>query len=88
MLSTLVSADALRYWFTVPNTAPIAAPTMPMPAASARTVRNAKRRDEPIARNTPSSRRRSSTDNISVFSSATLATKTTIHAMMSMSAVP
>src|SRR5205823_4630182 len=67
---------------------PIAAPTTPMPAASASTVRNAKRREEPIARMTPSSRLRSTTDNISVFSRATLATKTTIHAMMSMSAVP
>ena len=88
MLSTLVSADALRYWFTVPNTAPIAAPTTPRPAASARTVRRTKRRDEPIARRTPSSRRRSSTDNISVLNSAMLATRTTIHATTVMSLVP
>jgi hypothetical protein len=61
---------------------------MPRPAASASTVHIAKRRDDPIARSTPSSRLRSNTDNINVLSRATLATKTTIQAMMTMSDTP
>ncbi|SLI02842.1 Uncharacterised protein [Mycobacteroides abscessus subsp. abscessus] len=79
MVTACPIATPARYCTPAPTSTPIAAPTTPMPAASASTDRSRNLRLVPIARSTPSSRRRSRTESISVFSSATVATSTTIH---------
>jgi hypothetical protein len=47
-------------------------------------VRNAKRREDPIARSTPSSSRRSKTDNINVFEQSNGRDEDDVQTMMTM----
>jgi hypothetical protein len=83
IMSALTTLNS--HWSVRPKTSPRTPPTAPMPAASANTIRNVNRRLDPIARSTPTSRRRSSTDSVNVFNSATVATNTTmIHTAFAM----
>ena len=83
MMSALTRLNS--HWSIRPNSSPNNPPMTPMPAASARTICNVNRRLDPIARRTPNSRRRSSTESVNVLKSATAATSTTmIHTALAM----
>lgn len=76
MMSSLMRLN--NHWSVRPSASPKTPPTTPIPAASASTIRKVNRRLDPMARSTPISRRRSFTESVSVFSSATAATATTM----------